>query len=147
MPNTKPKPKLPAEQEQFLLNPPEIAVFMACCVVVNELRALEQAFKAGEIERGTFSAKTGSLLPKLSKAAYGCERFDVVMPVLEGNQFSTVFWRWFNWWEDYFLKLTPLEICEIERLGKELRFSVNDYRPKTHWSTYRRTPGFGILEV
>jgi len=116
-------------------------------VMVNELRALEQAFKAEEISRDTFLAKSDTLLPKLSKAASGSERFDVVMPVLEGNQFSTVFWRWFNWWEDYFLKLTPLEICEIERLGKELRFSVNDYRPRSHWIKYRRTPGFGRLNL
>jgi hypothetical protein len=147
MPNAKPKPKLPSDQEEFLLNPPEIAVFMACCVVVNELRGLEEAFKVGEITKAAFLQKSASLQQKLTKAAAGSERFDVVMPVLLETELSTVFWRWFNWWEDYFRKLTPSEICEIERLGKELRFQVNAYRPKNHWIKCRRTPGFGCLRA
>jgi hypothetical protein len=143
MPNAKPKPKLPAEQEEFLRNPPEIAVFMACCIVVNELRGWEEAFKAGEITQATFLEKSSALMPKLNKVASDSERFDVVMPVVEESRLSSVFWRWFNWWDDYFRKLSPVQICEIERLGKELKPAVNDYRPKSHWIRYRRTPGFG----
>jgi len=147
MPKTKPKSKLPAEREEFLLHPPEIAVFMACCVVVNELRGLERTFKAGEITEGLFQERAANLFPKLIKAAGGAECFDVVMPVVGETEVSSVFWRWFNWWEDYFSGLNPTEICEIERLGKELKLAVNDYRPKEHWLTFRPTAGVSDCQV
>ena len=144
MPNLNAKPESQEERHrEFLLDPPEVAVFMACCIIVNELRGLERALKTSEINEPVFIDKSQILIQKLAKAAAGTERFDLIMPVLDDGHFSPFFWRWFNWWEDYFRGLSPSEIGEIERLGRELRLEVNDFRPKHNWTTYRRTPGFG----
>ena len=110
--------------------------------MINELRGLERSLKAGELTQSCFLETSDSLLQKLAKTAAATERFDLVMPVLAHGEFSSFFWRWFNWWEDYFRGLSPTEIGEIERLGRELRLEVNDFRPKSHWATYRHTPGF-----
>jgi len=134
------------EERKFLLDPPEVAVFMACCIMVNELRGLERSLKVGELTQALFLERANELLTKLGRAAAGTERFDLVIPVLGHGQFSPFFWRWFNWWEDYFVALSPTEIGEIERLGRELRFEVNAFRPTSHWATYRHTPAFTLPE-
>jgi hypothetical protein len=142
------KPKaniqLVQKEQEFLQNPPEVSCFIACLVMVNQLRLLERAFNGGELSPNAFQSKTHAVLGQLTPAVALTERFDIVTPVMGPGQFSPFFWRWFNWWEDYFGKLTTTEIAEIQRLGRELQVAVNDYRPADHWVRHRNTPAFGF---
>jgi hypothetical protein len=133
------------KQQQFLQNPPEVSCFIMCLVMVNQLRLLERAFQGGEIPESAFNSKAKALLSQLTPAVALTERFDIVMPVIGTGQFSTPFWRWFNWWEDYFGSLSATEMTEIERLGREMQATVNEYRPAGHWISHRDTTAFALI--
>ena len=139
----KPKTK-PAEFEQkdkaFFLGAPEISVFVACCVMVNELRGLERALEMGDITSEVFDKKSCAVLDRLNDAAEATQRFDIVQPVMEGGRFSPFFWRWFNWWDDYLKDLSPSQVAETERHARERGSIIEDLRPKKHWLNYRSTP-------
>ena len=145
------KPKLnttecEVERDQvFYLGAPEISVFVACCVMVNELRGLQRSLQTGDITQTAFQDKTKPILDRLNEAADATQRFDVLFPVMASEQFSPFFWRWFNWWDDYFKKLTPMQVEEIERLGRERDSTLRDYRPRDHWLSCRHTPAFILV--
>jgi hypothetical protein len=132
------------KDKTFFLSAPEISVFVACCVMVNELRGMERALKNGDISPGTFEEKTTTLLKRLNEAVEATDRFDIVLPVLEPGQFSPFFWRWFNWWDDYLKALTPSQIAETERRTRERGSLIDDLRPKDHWVKYRNTPAIAL---
>ena len=145
MPKTAATSKSGTEQEkEFLLNAPEVSLFIACLGLVNELRGLEAAFKRGESTRRDFQDRAKAVLAHLNETVDATERFDIVMPVMGYGQFSPFFWRWFNWWDDYFKGLTLVQICQIARQARERVPAVNDYRPESHWVTYRHTPAFTL---
>jgi hypothetical protein len=147
MPNTTAKPKLPAERaKEFLSQAPEISIFGVCCVMVDELRSLERCFKAGELSLNAFLEKSSSVVTQLSETADATERFGIVLPVMQYGEFSPFFWRWFNWWDDYFQSLTPAQVNEIEALARQRMPAADGYRPEGHWTHYRHTPAFTIVE-
>jgi len=133
------------QDKEVLVNPPEVSVFIDCLVMANQLRGLERAFKKAEIDRDTFRDESSAVLERFNEAAAATERFDIVMPVFDFGQFSPFFWRWFNWWNDYFKSLTPRQIGDIKRLARERVASVNDRRPADHWVRYRHTPAFTLV--
>src|SRR3974390_730797 len=130
------------QPERFLSQPPEVSLFIACLVMVNQIRGLDRAFQADELSEKAFVEKARALLAQLSETVAATERFDLVLPVLGPGEFSPSFWRWFNWWEDYFRGLTQTQIGQIERLGREMSLAVNRYRPKKHWLSCSHTPPF-----
>ena len=139
---SKPNAESQLDAERFLLEPPEVSLFIACLVMVNQLRSLGRSFHDGELTAKAFSEKARAIVEQLSKTVAVTERFDIVLPVLGPGQFSPSFWRWFNWWQDYFLGLTQTQIGQIERLGREQSFAVNRYRPKNHWLNCPSIPPF-----
>jgi hypothetical protein len=142
MPKGKQQAKVLAEQgSDLLLNAPEVFVFMTCCGLVNELRGLERAFESGEINESILLEKSKVVLASLRAAVAATERFDIVAPVTNDGQFSPFFWRWFNWWEDYFKGLTVTQIGELERRARERMAMVDDHRPSGHWMNCRDDPG------
>ncbi len=146
MPKSTAKSKFVVElDKKFLLNAPEVSFFIAALVMINQLRGLDRALKVGEIGKGTFMEKADAILAKLTETVAATERFDIVLPVMGYGQFSPFFWRWFNWWEDYFKGLTPMQVDEIEKLGRERESALEDYRPRDHWVRYRHTPVFTLV--
>jgi len=146
MPKTTTKSDLGTEQKkEFLRNAPEVSLFIVCLGLVNELRGLEVAFKRGELTSRVFSDKANAVVAHLNEAVDATERFDIVMPVMGHGQFSQFFWRWFNWWDDYFKGLTLTQLGDIARQARERVPTVNDYRPENHWVTYRHTPAFTLV--
>jgi len=146
MPKTVVKSKVRIEREkEFLLKAPEVSLFMACLGLINELRGLEAAFKQWESTRPDFQIKANAVLARLNETVDATERFDIVMPVMGYGQFSPFFWRWFNWWDDYFKSLTLTQIGDIGRQAREGFPTVNEYRPENHWVTYRNTPAFTLV--
>jgi hypothetical protein len=129
---------------EFLLQAPEICIFLACLELVQELRTLCGTFEAGKTDRAAFVDRLNALLSRLSHAAEATGRFDIVMPVTGYGRFSPPFWRWFNWWNDYCNTLTPAQIEHVERFGRNPRFRVNDHRPEGDWLTCRQTPTFEL---
>jgi hypothetical protein len=113
--------------------------------MVDELRGLACAFSALEISKSTFMGRCKAVLGQLNQAADATERFDIVLPVMDYGRFSPFFWRWFNWWDDYFKELTPRQIGQIERMAREERPTVKSYRPREHWVQYRHTPAFTLV--
>ena len=139
----KPKAKLTEfepKDKTFFDGAPEISVFVACCVMVNELRGLERALKAEDIDLAAFEQKSKAVLNRLNEAAQATQRFDVLLPVMEGGQFSPFFWRWFNWWDDYLKALSPSQVAETERHAREHGSLIQQLRPKGNWVAYRDNP-------
>ena len=146
MHKTATKSKVGIEQDkEFLLNAPEVSLFIACLGLVNELRGLEAAFKHREFTIHVFRDKSNAVLAHLNETVAATERFDIVMPVMDHGQFSPFFWRWFNWWDDYFKELTLTQIGDIGRQARKGFPTVNEYRPENHWVTYRNTPAFTLV--
>ena len=146
MPKTSAKSTVQLRQDKdVLLGEPEVSLFIACLVMVNQLRGLERAFKGGEFNLNAFLDKSNAVLTQLTDTAAATERFDIVLPVMDYGQFSPFFWRWFNWWDDYFKGLTPPQISLIERLARERGPTLDKYRPLDHWLTYRHTPAFTLV--
>jgi len=146
MPKTAVKSKLRVERDnEFLREAPEVSIFLACYGMVEELRNLERAFRSSDLNDKGFFEEFNQVLTQLSQIAEATERFDVLLPVMDYGQFSPFFWRWFNWWDDYFRGLSPAQIAHIERLARERTRNVNDYRPEEHWLTYRHTPAFTLI--
>ena len=146
------KPKLKTAEVEvekdktFFVSAPEISIFVACCVMVNELRGFERARRGGDISQDAFKEKTDSVLTRLTEAVEATQRFDIVFPVMERGSFSPFFWRWFNWWDDYLKALTPSQVAETERRAREPVSLIADLRPKGHWVKYRQTPAI-VLEL
>ena len=133
------------ERDQvFYLGAPEISVFVACCVMVNELRGLQRSLQTGDITQTAFQDKTKPILERLNEAADATQRFDVLFPVMASEQFSPFFWRWFNWWDDYLKALTPSQVAETERRAREGGSLIDDLRPKGNWVKYRNTPAISF---
>jgi len=146
MPKTTTKAPTQIQQEKEVLqSEPEVSLFISCLVMVNQLRGLERAFKGGEFNLSAFLDKSNAVLSQLTETVSATERFDIVLPVMDYGQFSPFFWRWFNWWDDYFKGLTPAEIGHIERLARERARLVNEFRPQEDWLAYRHTPAFTLV--
>jgi hypothetical protein len=141
------RPKMLVQQaKEFLLRAPEIAIFGVCCVMVDELRDLQRALNRGDLSMDSFVDKSNAVLSQFAQTANASQRFGVVMPMIEYGHFSSFFWRWFNWWDDYFRALTPSQVNEIEALAREGMATANNFRPPDHWIQYRDTPAFTILK-
>jgi len=143
-PNTKPAGLEPAKDAAFFLSAPEISVFVACCVMINELRGLERSLHSGDIREPVYQEKSRAVLKRLVDAVEATHRFDIVQPVLSSGIFSPFFWRWFNWWDDYLKALTPSQVAETERRAQERGTLLQDLRPQGHWLTYRKTPALAL---
>jgi hypothetical protein len=146
MPKATTQHKVQLEQDsEILKTAPEVSVFIHCLVMVNQLRALERSYKHEDINRGAFLDKSNAVLGQFNKAVAATERFDIVFPVIDYGRFSPFFWRWFNWWDDYFKCLTAIQITEIERLARERFPGVQTFRPKADWVEYRQNPAFTLV--
>jgi hypothetical protein len=112
---------------------PEGGVFLAILGGVNQLKIMAFDYEIGKITRTAFSRKSAVIISDLCKIADDTHRFDVVCPVIEYGVFSDSFWRWFNWWNDYALGLTPRQINSIAKR-----------RPPGDWARHRKTPAFAV---
>jgi|SRR5579862_8317112 len=145
MPKTKTKSKVRAERdERFLLESPEVSIFLACVAAVNELRCLANSYESGELTRVAFSRQSTCVVAELSEVAAATERFDIVCPILEFGKFSPFFWRWFNWWNDFLKDLTPRQVSYLVRVARQGTASAI-HRPKNDWIRYRHTPAFALV--
>jgi hypothetical protein len=146
MPKTKSKAKQSlARNEKFLLEAPEVSIFLACLAAVNQLRWLASAYECGELTRVAFSRQSTCIVAELSELVSATERFDIVWPVAEFGRFSPFFWRWFNCWNDFLKDLTPRQVAHLERLAREGAEGGSSHRPKEDWVRYRHTPAFALV--
>jgi hypothetical protein len=133
------------EGKASLRRAPEVSVFMVCRRMVEQLRDLACAFNAQEMSKRVFMTRCKAVLSQLNEAAEATERFDIVLPVMDYGQFSPFFWRWFNWWDDYFKELTPRQAAHLEWLCKKLKPSADAHRPREHWLRYRHAAAFTLV--
>jgi len=146
MPKTKIKSKVKGESSaRFLLDAPEVSIFLSCVAAVNQLRGLAAEYEAGEVSRIAFSRRSTTVVAELSELAGATERFDIVCPVLEFGRFSPFFWRWFNWWNDFLKDHTPRQVSQLVRFAQGATVGSSGHRPKDHWLTYRSTPAFALV--
>lgn len=146
MPKTKVKTSPKIERDAgFLLNAPEVSIFLACLASVNELRFLASAYEAGDLNRTEFSQQSSSVVAELSELVAITERFDIIRPVVEFGQFSPFFWRWFNWWHDYLRELRPGQVTYLEKLARQSAPTLQAHRPKSDWVHHRGTPSFALV--
>ncbi len=143
-PKIKPQVSETEKDVTLFLSAPEISVFVACCVMVNELRGLQRSTHLGDINKSVSQVKSSAVWERLSAAAEATQRFDVLLPVMERGQFSPFFWRWFNWWDDYLRALSPSQVAETERRAREQGSLAEHLRPRGHWVGYRSTPALSF---
>lgn len=142
------KAKSQVEQDQeFLLEAPEICIFLVCLGIITELGLLERTFKTGGLRRVEFLDRLNAELARLTKIVEAMERFDIVLPVMDYGRFSPFFWRWFNWWHDYIKGLTPTQLGHVHRWARNRLPAVSQYRPPGHWLRYRHAPAFSLVLV
>ena len=63
----KPKAKsksVVGQEKKLLFNAPEVSYFIACLIMVNQLRGLANACESGEIAKGAFMEKANEVLSK-----------------------------------------------------------------------------------
>lgn len=146
MPKTAVKSKIQVEKDnEFLREAPEVSIFLACLGLIEELRQLERAYKAGAVGPDGFFHEFNEILGQLAQAAEATERFDVLWPVMDYGKFSPFFWRWFNCWDDFLQGLTTRQIGHIERLARARKPTVQQHRPNEDWVRYRHTPAFTLV--
>jgi hypothetical protein len=114
--------------------------------MVDELRGFERAFKRGELTKEVFWEKSIAVVTQFCETATATERFGIVLPVIRQGECSPSFWRWFNWWDDYFQTLTPEQVSELENMARQRMPEAERYRPADDWSNYRNTPAFTIAD-
>jgi hypothetical protein len=89
MPKSNANSKVVVRQEKKLLfNAPEVSYFIACLVMVNQLRGLARGFECGEIAKGSFMENANAVLSHLTETVAATERFDILLPVMGYGQFS-----------------------------------------------------------
>jgi hypothetical protein len=146
MPKTKTKAKQTVERnERFLLEAPEVSIFLACLAAINQLRWLASAYECGELTRVAFSRQSTCVVAELSELVSATDRFDIVCPVFEFGSFSPFFWRWFNWWNDFLKDWTPRQVSNLERMAREGGAVGASHRPQDDWVRYRHTPAFSLV--
>ncbi len=146
MPKTTLKPKVQVRRENdFLRDAPEVSIFLASLGLMGRLRELEQSFSKGELRDRPFFNKFNAVLAQLTSIVEATERFDIVTPVLDYGHYSPFFWRWYNWWDDYFKGLSSKQIGQLDRLARARKPAVEDYRPDGDWVRYRQTPAFKLV--
>jgi hypothetical protein len=143
-PKIKPQVSETEKDVTLFLSAPEISIFVACCVMVNELRGLRRSSHLGDITKSVFQERFGAVLERLSEAAEATQRFDVLFPVMARGHFSPFFWRWFNWWDDYLKPLSPSQVAETERRAREQGAMAEHLWPRGHWVDYRPTPAISF---
>jgi hypothetical protein len=144
---TKPK-KVRTEDKEFAVNAAEVSVFMACFGLVNELKTIHAALHKEELSNEEFGQKFNALLSQLCYVADSTTRFDIVLPVERYGQFSSFFWRWFNWWDDYLKALPPQVIIALRMATKEANLGfLARYRPSGSWIDYRKDPPFTVVNT
>ncbi len=119
-------------------------MFVAVCVLINELRGLDSALGTGEITGKVYQDRSKDVMSRLGEAAEATYRFDIVIPQMQPGLFSPFFWRWFNWWSDHIKALTPSRIAELEQRAREGGSLIHDLRPRGDWVNYRSTPPAGL---
>jgi hypothetical protein len=141
------KPKKAARSRldaDFLLFAPEVSIFMACFGLVNELKVLNDFRRKDCISEREFDNRFNGVLSTFSLVADATWRFDLLLPVLDYGKFSTCFWRWFNWWDDYIKTLPPMQLSHVEWLAKVCSHDVDQFRPSGDWINHRGDPAFTI---
>lgn len=142
---TKPKKSVRARLDaEFLAAAPEVSVFMACFGLVNELKVLNEWRSKGFIAEREFDNRFNCVLSTFSLVADATWRFDLLLPVIGYGAFSTCFWRWFNWWDDYIKAMSPLQVSHVEWLARDRSPDVNQFRPTGDWLGHRGDPAFTI---
>lgn len=144
-PKTKIKSKAKPELEkEFLLEAPEVSIFLACVAAVNQLRALAAKYESGELSRVAFSRRSTVIVADLSELACATERFDILCPVFEFGSFSPFFWRWYNWWHDFLKDYSPRQVNQLVQEAEGGKWACGTH-PKSDWLRYRQTPAFALI--
>lgn len=142
---TKPKKAARARLDaEFLAAAPEVSIFMACFGLVNELKVLHKWRERGDLTERDFDNRFNCALSTFSLVADATWRFDLLLPVMGYAKFSTCFWRWFNWWDDYIKAQPPMQLAHIEWLAKVCSHDVDQFRPAGDWLEHRSDPAFTI---
>jgi hypothetical protein len=146
MPKAKIKSKLAVQRDElFLIEGPEVSIFLACASRVDELRVLARDYECGELTRIAFSRRSTIVVAELCKLVAATERFDIVHPLMDFGKFSPFFWSWYNWWHDFLWDFTPDQVCYLERKARESGSARSAHRPKNDWVQYRHTPAFALV--
>jgi hypothetical protein len=131
---------------EFLLHAPELYIFSACRHIVELLLAEQAAVDSDEMNPSRFEERVRPLLTQLWNLAQATQRFDILVPLTPEAAFSSFFWRWFNWWNDYRQGLSAEDLDRVHRLQDVCDPGALEYRPPGDWLRYRASlpAGFKI---
>lgn len=142
------KAKTKNRDRKFLESAPEISIFMACFAMRNSLLDLDRARADSSITPAQFSEQCNSILDQFHETAEATHRFDIIIPVRDDGSFSSFFWRWFHWWDDYLKTIPAQALRRISDLALDRRPGLDQYRPEGDWVNYHTSrPGFSIVKA
>jgi hypothetical protein len=153
MTNAELKHQLEAQNDEELLIAPEICVWMTIYGGLRNICEVHAQYSCGKLSRSDYIKKSNELLINFVEAADFTHRFNVLLPAtiepryrsrhrsLDGTfvrvSFSSSFWRWFNWWDDYTKSLPIYVRKHIYHLAAERVSAIEKYRPEGDWLSYR----------
>lgn len=157
MPEGETKDKEQAERDrEILLNAPELSIWMVAFGCLSYLIEIRIAYANDHIDSKTFYPRFNEGFAEFIDTADATSRFGVVMPVVaEANfrrrmkkepnfiidaKFSSFFWKWYNWWDDYLGTLTKEQRERLRQLGMDRLPEIEHYRPPGDWINYRSDP-------
>lgn len=148
--------------QSLLLNTPEISVWMTACGCLRELSDIQAAHAANKIVKENYYRSVNAMLIELAETADLTHRFGVLLPAaVEPHykrrvgqlkdafikvEFSSFFWRWYNWWDDYMKAMDQASRNQLYQLVTFRLPDVETFRPKDDWVSYRSEPAF-VLSV
>jgi hypothetical protein len=161
-----PKTQLPRPPRDILNEGPEICVWMTAFGCLNEMHDILVLYRDGVIDKKAYFKRTNKMLVELADVADAATRFELVLPVcLTPNYkeelaslddifvdvtFHPVFWRWFNWWDDYIraVRAESKEAAErIYLVAMERLPELETYRPSGTWLKYRSNPSILLIPL
>ncbi len=135
---------LTSQDIEFLSTAPELAVYLTISGVMDIARDTVRDSGGSLTAEGAQKAMQ-TVFAALDIAVAFTIRFDIVLPCVSETTYSTSFWRWFNWWRDYYATLSDENRTFLARAIPERKYHlVEKYRPHGDWSDYRSDIRFNV---
>lgn len=156
MPDQSAKDSPQAELECQILNgAPELCIWMIVFGFLTTMAEIREDYATCKIDHSTFYPAFNSALAELIKTALATDRFGIILPVTHERNFlkriekdpfyiiqadfSTFFWRWYNWWSDHIFEMDDVARQRLFQLGQRQAVALVSYKPPGDWMDYRRT--------
>lgn len=142
-------------ERQILEGAPEICIWMIVFGCLTTMAEIREDYASSNIDHSVFYPAFNQAYAELIKAANATDRFGLILPVTtEPNfrkrierdpfhvisaEFSSFFWKWYNWWADHLFGVDEVARQRLFQLGQSRSAELVEYKPPGDWMHYRQT--------